>query len=167
MSVTDLLAKIDRHIEQAIDGAVYARKERDDRTEEQCQVESTTLQWVRAGLAKLPENPDPYWRCFHCGEVFDDPAEAALHFGESERKKPVCELDVEYVRDLELQVWRYQEDDTDLHRQIAELRSEMSTATRRAEELGYSRGLRDAKLIGDDNESSDDKSTIRVPDREW
>lgn len=124
-------------------------------------------QAIEAANADTARSGKPYWRCFHCGDVFDDAAEAALHFGESERKKPVCELDVEYVRGLELQVWRYQEDDTDLHREIAELRSEMSTATRRAEELGYSRGLRDANLIGDDDESSNDKPAVRVPDREW
>ncbi|MGE0363019.1 MAG: hypothetical protein AB7R67_20060 [Vicinamibacterales bacterium] len=86
------------------------------------------------------------WRCFHCDEVFTDEAEAQAHFGADRlMSKPACLIDAAAFRAMEATVLRFHEEDTDLHREIASLRSDLSTATRRAEEGGYARGLADAK----------------------
>ncbi len=86
------------------------------------------------------------WRCFHCGDVFNDLELAALHFGESQKQQPICQLDVAYLRGLEEALEQYQNEDTLLHREIYKMRSERQTALRRAEEAGYSKGLKDAAL---------------------
>lgn len=41
------------------------------------------------------------WRCFHCDEVFTDPAEARQHFGSRRfADVPACQLTPEDVREL-------------------------------------------------------------------
>lgn len=84
------------------------------------------------------------WRCFHCDEVFKDFAEAELHFGTSCYDVPICQITAAEVRGMELQLRRYSEEDTDLHREIARLKSDHATALQREEEKGYAKGLRDA-----------------------
>lgn len=42
---------------------------------------------------------------------------------------------------------RYRWEDTDLHRQIHSIQAEHSAALRRAEEIGYDRGLRDGMKL--------------------
>lgn len=88
------------------------------------------------------------WRCFHCDEIFADAAEAALHFGPRIYSDPACHADAEHLRELERQLDRYREEDTDLHREIHALHSKHQTALMRAEEDGYARGLRDAMADG-------------------
>jgi len=83
------------------------------------------------------------WRCFHCDAVFTDPERAREHFGSTERKEPLCRYTREFVDDLERQLASYREEDTELHRQVANLRVEMTAAVQAAEEKGYARGLRE------------------------
>lgn len=86
------------------------------------------------------------WKCFHCGEVFETPVEAGMHFGESETEKPACQFTTEEVRELQKMLHRYMDEDTDLHREIHRLHADMNAAVMRAEEEGYARGLRDAGM---------------------
>jgi hypothetical protein len=83
------------------------------------------------------------WRCFHCDEVFTDRESARMHFGPNQLSTPACQIDATQLRKLEEQLRRYSEEDTDLQRQIRRLEAEHHLALQRAEELGYSRGLRD------------------------
>ena len=92
------------------------------------------------------------WRCFFCDEVFEDEKKAALHFGAEQMAsihskpsdKPACTFTVEYVRDLELQLDRYRNEDSDLDRKLYAMEAEHPVALRREEEKGYARGLRGA-----------------------
>ena len=88
------------------------------------------------------------WRCFHCDEIFTDAKEAALHFGPGIYSDPACQVDAVHLRDLERELERYREDDTDLHRQIAAMESKHQQALMREEEAGYARGLHDARTGG-------------------
>lgn len=88
------------------------------------------------------------WRCFLCDEVFTDEKAAALHFGTSIMQSPACQIDAKWLRYLERQLERYREEDTDLHRHIAGLKSQSQVAVMRAEEEGYASGLRDAAKLG-------------------
>jgi hypothetical protein len=85
------------------------------------------------------------WRCFHCDEVFTDSEQAALHFGVNQAQKTACQFDVKELRETEALMRRYQEEDTDLHRELYALRSKHQTDLRREEEKGYARGLKDGK----------------------
>ena len=85
------------------------------------------------------------WTCFHCNETFTTAAAASQHFGDWEDAKPVCQFDAEEMQELQNMLQRYMDEDTELHREISRLRGEMQAATRRAEEQGYARGLRDAR----------------------
>lgn len=93
------------------------------------------------------------WTCFHCGENFPGTfvghRDAQRHFGGSIHARAACLTKQEKgiliaLRDAEALLVRYREEDTDLHRAIARLQSEHSTALIREEEKGYNRGLRDA-----------------------
>jgi hypothetical protein len=88
------------------------------------------------------------WRCFHCNELFRSRVDAALHFGPQPDSTPVCKLDAASVRLMEAELARYREEDTDLHRRIAELEGAHQAALRRAEESGYSKGLADGRQLG-------------------
>jgi hypothetical protein len=83
------------------------------------------------------------WRCFHCDEVFTDRASAALHFGPRIYSDPACAVDAAKLRDLELQLDAYRQEDTDLHRAMHAMQSAHQVALRREEEKGYARGLAD------------------------
>lgn len=100
---------------------------------------------TKAAAHQQRQAPAPEWRCFHCEESFTDRAAAALHFGYSERQAPACKLDENYLRELEAEVQRYREEDTDLHREIAGFQPKLHAARQRAEEEGYARGLKDAQ----------------------
>lgn len=103
----------------------------------------------------MSPQPDTYptpahgWTCFHCGETFPGnmagQIAARLHFGASIHDEPKCQISAHRLRSMELQLRRYREEDTDLHRALHRLESEHATALRREEEKGYARGLRDAK----------------------
>lgn len=85
------------------------------------------------------------WTCFHCGETFYHATAARLHFGAGVHDEPKCQISAHKVRAMEAELNRYREEDTDLHREIARLKSDHATALRREEEKGYARGLEDAK----------------------
>jgi hypothetical protein len=87
----------------------------------------------------------PTWRCFHCDETFTDREQARLHFGDSEHQQALCTIDAAHFRWMEAQHRRNVDDDSEALRTIARLAGEHETLRLRAEELGYERGLRDAK----------------------
>jgi hypothetical protein len=88
------------------------------------------------------------WTCFHCGENFPGTMagqhEARMHFGPSVHSEPKCQISAYRVRQMEDQLRRYREEDTDLHRELRRMESDHLIALRREEEKGYARGLRDA-----------------------
>jgi len=101
------------------------------------------------GVYKAPEHG---WTCFHCGETFYHPIPAKRHFGIDQSDDPACKLKgarehgmLISLRAAEAQLRLYQQEDTNLHRQIYRLNSEHDTALRREEEKGYERGLRDER----------------------
>jgi flagellar biosynthesis/type III secretory pathway protein FliH len=55
---------------------------------------------------------------------------------------------VKALRKNEVEMERYREEDTDLHREIARMGAEHQAALQRAEEAGYAKGLRDAHAQG-------------------
>jgi hypothetical protein len=87
----------------------------------------------------LPEQ----WRCFHCDEVFQDETEARLHFGRSERQSPACQIDIAEYRAMEQRMVSYNDEDSDMHRQIYRMQNDHAQALLRVEEKGYARGLAD------------------------
>jgi hypothetical protein len=93
------------------------------------------------------------WRCFHCDEVFLSERWAREHFGGNQGALAGCQIKgsdgqlLAEIRRLEAELAPYREEDTYLHRAIAHLHGEMQMREQRAEELGYSRGLRDAHLL--------------------
>jgi hypothetical protein len=93
--------------------------------------------------------PEHGWTCFHCGETFTHQMAARLHFGASIHDEPKCQISAHKLRAMEQQLRRYQEEDTDLHREIARMKSDHASALRREEEKGYERGLRDAGYTSD------------------
>lgn len=102
-------------------------------------------------LATHPAEPvgaQTEWTCFHCEESFTDLEKARLHFGKTERQSPACQLDAAHLRELEAELQKYREEDTELHHQIAGLAARTESAKRRAEEEGYALGLKDAHLVG-------------------
>jgi len=101
----------------------------------------------REEASEYPSRKGP-WRCFHCNELFTTEDEATLHFGRDETSRPICTLGAAYVRDLEFEVKRYREEDTELHRQIHVLNSRRNREAMKAEEWGYTRGLEDGMKFG-------------------
>ncbi|MFM0608743.1 hypothetical protein PQR05_29855 [Paraburkholderia sediminicola] len=87
------------------------------------------------------------WRCFHCSEAFTDTESAALHFGKSERQNPICTVDAAEYRAMEQRMIRYNEEDSDMHRQIYGMQAKHATELRREEEKGYARGLADGQAV--------------------
>jgi len=85
------------------------------------------------------------WRCFHCDETFTDREQAALHFGRSEQEQAFCTIDPAHFRWMEAQHRRNVDDDSEALRTVRSLASEHEQLRREAEELGYARGIRDAK----------------------
>jgi hypothetical protein len=84
------------------------------------------------------------WRCFHCDEVFRTEEQAIIHFGNSERQRPACSIDIEEYRRMEARAHRWLEEDTDLHRAMNKMANDHKLELIRAEERGYARGLNDA-----------------------
>lgn len=105
-------------------------------------VAKQTLRQIETDLEIDRQGP---WRCYHCSELFTKRQEAALHFGRHEYDKPACGFDVEHIRWLEAQHRLSCEEDTAALRTISRIIGEHDTLRRRAEELGYERGLKDAK----------------------
>lgn len=95
------------------------------------------------------------WTCFHCGETFTTVGAARDHFGASQGSEPGCILKVsvgaergmlQQLRKAEEIIARYLNDDSDIHREMRAMQTRHADALRVAEELGYERGLRDARL---------------------
>lgn len=93
--------------------------------------------------------PAEGWTCFHCGMHFAGSfkgwQEASHHFGDNVRGDAWCQYTARQVRAMEDLLRRYQEEDTPRDRYLAKIQAEHATALRREEEIGYARGLRDAK----------------------
>lgn len=90
---------------------------------------------------KQSDESDVGWRCFHCGETFTDSHAATLHFGTTEIQSPACAIDIAEYRAMEVRMRDYNNEDTELHREIASLRRKHAAELRREEEKGYARGL--------------------------
>ena len=108
---------------------------------------------IRAVLSAGTPSVTGEWRCFHCDEAFADAESAAVHFGTSERQNPICTVDAAEYRAMEQRMARYNEEDSDLHRQIYGLQARHASELRREEEKGYALGLAaqatiDANLTG-------------------
>ena len=86
------------------------------------------------------------YKCYHCKEVFDEQT-AEDHFGRTVQCAPICQIYGTTVRNMENELRRYREEDTDLHRQIDHMQTEHAQALMRAEESGYSKGLRDGREL--------------------
>lgn len=93
-----------------------------------------------------------HWRCFHCDEVFTNPACARLHFGRDDGAEPVCMIRtlgetalLRALRDAEDQLVSYRNEDSNVLRAMAAMQSDYRIALEREEIKGYERGLRDAK----------------------
>jgi len=97
------------------------------------------------------ESPPHGWTCFHCGETFLTAAAARDHFGPPFGGEPGCVIQVRdrgllsALREAEAELARYREENGDKDRQMAAMASDHATALRSAAELGYARGLRDAR----------------------
>lgn len=96
---------------------------------------------IRAVLSPGTPSAAREWRCFHCDEAFADAESAAVHFGKSERQNPICTIDAAEYRAMEQRMLRYNEEDSDLHREIYGLRAKHASELRREEEKGYALGL--------------------------
>lgn len=94
------------------------------------------------------------WRCFHCDTLFLNPKHAAEHFGVDEMETPACRLRsseghlVTYVRRLEAELAEYRDDRHPVILAQLSQESEHRIALQREEEVGYARGLRDARAQG-------------------
>lgn len=88
------------------------------------------------------------WRCFHCNQLFTNPRHAAEHFGASEASEPACKLGdnsglIALLRQQEKALASYRAEDNALLRGWNESESTWRDRVRRAEEVGYDRGVRD------------------------
>lgn len=100
--------------------------------------------------------PEHGWTCFHCGENFKGAIKAADHFGVRPDQKPGCVIKVERggergllnaLREAENLIARYMDEDSDIHRLMRQMQNKHNVALCDAEEAGYRRGLRAAKVI--------------------
>jgi hypothetical protein len=96
-----------------------------------------------------------YWRCFHCGEAFTrvQIRWAREHFGATELETPVCLMRVPgegslltALRNAQDELERRRAEDSDLMRALWAMSVDHSQALKSAEEDGYAKGLRDARL---------------------
>lgn len=81
------------------------------------------------------------WRCFHCDQTFTDRDAAAVHFGTSERHQPMCSISSNEYREMERRMEQYNAEDAEIHREMYRQRNEHIQALRRAEEIGYAKGV--------------------------
>ena len=105
------------------------------------------------GEAAAAEPALPSWTCFHCGETFTSELDARNHFGSHEGRMTACEIReagefaiLRALRNVEDQLDRYRAEDSDVLLAMASMQADHAQALRREEEIGYERGLRDAKL---------------------
>ena len=98
---------------------------------------------ARSLIAFLLVGKGKSWRCYHCDEVFVDEHRAGAHFGHDVLAHPACTESADKLRELEAELKRYREEDTDLDRKYHAMQADHAVALRREEEKGYERGLRD------------------------
>lgn len=103
------------------------------------------------------QKPEDGWTCFHCGDRFTTPGAARDHFGASIAATPACQIKagaerglVRALRKAEEELAKYREEDQPIVREMWLLQSRHSDALRDAEELGYSRGLKDYATLEED-----------------
>lgn len=107
------------------------------------------------GVEMLPVE-QPAWRCYHCGDVFTDDRCARLHFGRDEDSLPACQIKAGAEQGLlgALREAEYAAADaqqaianecTDAAKAYYAQATRHAQALRNAEELGYERGLADAR----------------------
>lgn len=100
---------------------------------------------MKSAAPPAPVSAEPVlYRCFHCHEEFHDVESAGLHFGRSQVFDPACTIDIARFREMEQRMICYNEEDAEIHQQMAGLRNQHAIDLRREEEKGYARGLRDA-----------------------
>ena len=99
---------------------------------------------------KTYKKPKEGWTCFHCGDTFTTPGAARIHFGASIEATASCQIKagaelgiLMALRKAEEELAHYREEDQPVIHEMARLQSRHSDALRGAEELGYSRGLKD------------------------
>jgi hypothetical protein len=91
------------------------------------------------------------WRCFHCDAVFTRAVDAAEHFGGHESSLTACQIKghehrlVAYVREMEAALARWQSESHPLLLAMERMQAENAQEARRAEEIGYQRGVRDMR----------------------
>ena len=83
-----------------------------------------------------------------------------MHFGSRMFHDPICQINKEKYRKMEVRMHAYNDEDAEIHRQLYALRSEHATARRREEEKGYARGLADAALLHPSPQVEEDKKLI-------
>lgn len=95
------------------------------------------------------------WRCFHCDEVFTRVQDAAEHFGGTMGALAACQIKghehnlLAVIREQEAELAVHRIEDGHIMRAMASLQSEHAEALRRAEENGYSKGVRDMKALAE------------------
>ncbi len=110
-----------------------------------------------------------HWRCFHCDEVFTNRKYAAEHFGVDQTAEPACKLShseghiLTALRKAQEELDRYRAEDNDILRAYTCLEAEKAEAVRKAEELGYDRGVRDMKAQGYCTEPQAHKLEVQCP----
>lgn len=94
------------------------------------------------------------WRCFFCDVVLRSEKAAKEHFGANELATPACQIKghehglVAIIREQEAELSRYRAEDSDMLRILEQLKSEHADDVRRAEELGFDRGVQNMKAHG-------------------
>ena len=95
------------------------------------------------------------WRCFYCNELFKEPLAAARHFGSDDgcySDGPACKLNEQDGGILELyrraldEISKLQSEDSPTHLEFYALGAEHHQALIDAEQAGYDRGLKDARI---------------------
>lgn len=100
--------------------------------------------------------PPGGWVCFHCDEICRTEAEARLHFGPDEGHQPACQIKagaegslLRALRAAEAsaaEAWAMiHSEGADVVRAWRSAEGRHGQALQAAEELGYERGLRDAR----------------------
>ncbi|KQY27211.1 3'-5' exonuclease [Rhizobium sp. Root482] len=114
----------------------------------------------------------PYWRCFHCEEMFTSEHAARMHFGETECSEPACQIKagaemsmLEALRRAEEEtrkaLFAMHEEGTDGWTAFRRLEGRTRENAEAAENLGYERGLRDGR-----NEATDMAHSERAANME-
>jgi hypothetical protein len=96
-----------------------------------------------------------FWRCFHCGDTFTKAQRqwARYHFGSNEGEQPVCLIRsagedalLVAMRNMQDELARHRAEDSDLIRAMWSMQADHRSALLRAEEGGYTKGVRDARV---------------------